>query len=73
MIVDEPDVDGWFEQLARHGLNVDAIDRRPRCATSCVSAFAAGEVVLAPGTAASVVLIPLGPGTRVEPIGGYPI
>ncbi len=67
----EPELDGWFEQFARHGLNVEAIDRRAAVRDARVVRLGPGDVVFSPGTAASIVMIPLGPGTRVEPIGGY--
>ena len=72
LAVDEPGVDECFEQLARHGLNVAGIDRPAALRDVRRSRLRRGEVVLAPGTAASVVVIPLEPGIRVEPIGGYP-
>ena len=70
--VDEPELDGWFEQFARHGLNVDG--DRPACRAARRTASRDSDPARwcsSPGTAASVVVIPLGPGTRVEPIGGY--
>ena len=72
LAVDEPGIDECFEQLARHGLNVAGIDRPAALRDVRRSRLRRGEVVLAAGTAASVVVIPLEPGTRVEPIGGYP-
>ena len=72
LAVDEPGLDECFEQLARHGLNVAGIDRPAALRDVRRSRLRRGEVVLAAGTAASVVVIPLEPGTRVEPIGGYP-
>ena len=68
---DQHEIDRWFVQLARHGLNIDTIDRRAALRDVRRSRLHAGEVVLSPGTAASVVVIPLEPGARVEPIGGY--
>ena len=72
LAVDEPGIDECFEQLARHGLNVAGIDRPAALRDVRRSRLRRCEVVLAAGTAASVVVIPLQPGTRVEPIGGYP-
>ena len=69
--VDEPEIDRWFAELARHGLNLDTIDRRAALRDVRRSRLRAGEVVLSPRTAASVVVIPLEPGARVEPVGGY--
>ena len=68
---DDPEVGGWFERFSRHGLNVDAVDRRAAMEDVLRVRLRPGERVLTPGTAASVVVIPLGPGIRVEPIGGY--
>jgi hypothetical protein len=68
---DQHEIDHWFVQLARHGLNIDTIDRQAALRDVRRSRLHAGEQVLSPGTAASVVVIPLGPGARVEPIGGY--
>ena len=69
--VDHPDVDGWFEQFARHGLNVDAIDRRAALRDALRVRLRPGEVVLSPGRQRRSCVIPLGPGIHVEPIGGY--
>lgn len=66
-----PEVDGWFVQFSLHGLNVDAIDRRAALRNVMRVGVQAGEVVFSPHTAASVVVIPLGPGLRVVPTGGY--
>lgn len=66
-----PDVDGWFDEFSLHGLHVDAIDRRAALRDVVRVRVHAGEVVFSPWTAASVVVIPLGRGLRVEPTGGY--
>ena len=68
---DQHEIDRWFTQLGRHGLNIDTIDRRAALRDVRRSRLHAGEVVLSPGTAASVVVIPLESGARVDPVGGY--
>lgn len=67
----DPEVDAWFEQFSLHGVNVDAIDRRRALRDVKRVRVHPGEVVFSPGTAASVVVIPLGRGLRVVPTGGY--
>ena len=69
--IDHSEVEGWFEQLSLHGLRVDALDRQAALRDALHVRLRPGEVVLSPGSTASVVLIPLGPGLGVEPIGGY--
>ncbi len=59
-------------QLRRHGSNTDTIDPDRAFNAVRVVKVAAGEQILAPHTAASVVLVPTGPGLTVFPTGGYP-
>jgi hypothetical protein len=65
------DSEEWFEQLSLHGLHVGNLDRRAALRDALHVRLRPGEVVFSAGTAAAVVLIPLGPGIRVEPVGGY--
>ena len=58
LTVDHAEVDGWFEQLALHGLTSTAIDRQAALRDVLRVRLRPGEVVLSPGTAASVVRDP---------------
>lgn len=60
-----------FDRMARHGLRAEAVDSAPALAGARHVTVAAGTVLLQPGTAASVVVVPLGPGLAVVPSGGY--
>lgn len=70
--VDASTASRLLEQLQAHGFNTRPIDRRTAFNGVRRTTVRAGEQVLAPHSAASAVLIPLGPGLVVFPTGGYP-
>lgn len=67
-----PHVDDLFEPLARHGLNVAAIDRDAALRGTQRWRVPRGTSLLQPGGLASFVVVPLGPGLVLQPMGGYP-
>ena len=69
---DEAAHDTIFEQLAAHGLNVDAIDRPAALAGTRRVRVAAGRTVIEPGSRATFVVVPLEPGLELQPSGGWP-
>lgn len=69
---DEAAHDAIFEQLAAHGLNVDAIDRPAALAGTRRVRVAAGRTVIEPGSRATFVVVPLEPGLELQPSGGWP-
>lgn len=65
-------VDDLLRRTARSGHRVGHVDRDAAFEGVRVTVADAGEVVMASGEQAGLVYIPLGPGLRVEPLGGYP-
>lgn len=68
---DDPATAGLVARLAEHGLRTRAMDRAAALAGARRVTVPAGTTLLQPGTAASVVVVPLEPGLAVVPSGGY--
>jgi hypothetical protein len=66
-----PDADQLLRLLAEHGVRTDGLDRAAAFAETCRATIAAGEILVEPGSAASFVYVPTGPGLVVRPGGGY--
>lgn len=67
----DPETTAMFARLAEHGLRSETIDPAAALAGAHVVAVAPGTTVLQAGSAASLVVVPLGPGLAVVPSGGY--